>query len=79
METTPPVLRKMFAATATATVIGRRDVAALLLGFALAARRPELRLLDWADVAEVEAGLAVDAWRRTGRCPRRIRGLSTTP
>lgn len=60
---TPPVLRKMVAATDTATAIGRRDVAALLLGFALAARRSELRLLDWTDVAEVEEGLAVEVWR----------------
>ncbi|MFF4829228.1 hypothetical protein [Streptomyces sp. NPDC001312] len=28
---------------------GRRDLAVLLLGFALAARRSELRLLDWTD------------------------------
>ncbi|MFI1726401.1 tyrosine-type recombinase/integrase [Streptomyces sp. NPDC020489] len=60
---TPPVLRKMVAATDTTTAIGRRDVAVLLLGFALAARRSELRLLDWADVAEVEEGLAVEIWR----------------
>ncbi|MEU5666527.1 tyrosine-type recombinase/integrase [Streptomyces longwoodensis] len=60
---TPPVLRKMVAATDTATAIGRRDVAALLLGFALAARRSELRLLDWSDLEEVEEGLAVEIWR----------------
>ncbi|MFJ8364467.1 hypothetical protein [Streptomyces sp. NPDC093984] len=57
------MLRKMVAATDTATAIGRRDVAALLLGFALAARRSELRLLDWADIEEVEEGLAVEIWR----------------
>jgi hypothetical protein len=34
-------------ATDTTTAIGRRDVAAPLLGFALAARRSELRLLDY--------------------------------
>lgn len=60
---TPPVLRKMVAATDTATASGRRDAAALLLGFALAARRSELRLLDWSDVEEVEEGLAVEVWR----------------
>jgi integrase len=60
---TPAVLRKMTAATDTATVIGLRDVAALLLGFALAARRSELRLLDWSDLTEVEAGLEVEVWR----------------
>ncbi|WP_055625773.1 tyrosine-type recombinase/integrase [Streptomyces hirsutus] len=60
---TPPVLRKMVAATDTATASGRRDVAALLLGFALAARRSELRLLDWADIEEAEEGLAVELWR----------------
>ncbi|GED90144.1 hypothetical protein [Streptomyces sp. 6-11-2] len=55
---TPPVLRKMVAATTT-TAIGRRDLAVLLLGFALAARRSELRLLDWTDLEEVEEGLAI--------------------
>lgn len=60
---TPPVLRKMVAVTDTTTAIGCRDVAALLLGFAIAARRSELRLLDWADVQEVEEGLAVEVWR----------------
>ncbi|MFD3841441.1 integrase [Streptomyces sp. NPDC058642] len=60
---TPPLLRKMVAATDATTAIGRRDVAVLLLGFALAARRSELRLLDWADVAEVEEGLAAEVWR----------------
>ncbi|MFI9809546.1 tyrosine-type recombinase/integrase [Streptomyces sp. NPDC052301] len=60
---TPPVLRKMVTATDTTTAIGRRDVAILLLGFALAARRSELRLLDWADLEEVEEGLAVQIWR----------------
>ncbi|MFJ5901129.1 tyrosine-type recombinase/integrase [Streptomyces sp. NPDC093064] len=60
---TPPVLRKMVAATNTTTAIGRRDVAVLLLGFALAARRSELRLLDWTDLEEVEEGLAVEIWR----------------
>jgi hypothetical protein len=61
---TPPVLRKMAAGTNTSTLIGARDVAALLLGFALAARRGELRLPDWADLEEVEEGLAVAS---TGR------------
>ncbi|MFD4976786.1 hypothetical protein [Streptomyces sp. NPDC058424] len=42
---------------------GRRDLAVLLLGFALAARRSELRLLDWTDLEEVEEGLAVEVWR----------------
>ncbi|MFG2306692.1 tyrosine-type recombinase/integrase [Actinacidiphila glaucinigra] len=60
---TPSVLRKMVAATDTSTAIGRRDVAALLLGFAVAARRSELRLLDWTDLEEVDEGLAVQVWR----------------
>ncbi|TFE54711.1 integrase [Streptomyces sp. ICN441] len=60
---TPPVLRKMVAAVDTTRASGRRDVAALLLGFAIAARRSELRLLDWADVTDVEEGLAVEVWR----------------
>ncbi|MEV5086038.1 hypothetical protein AB0K74_47725 [Streptomyces sp. NPDC056159] len=42
---------------------GRWDLAVLLLGFALAARRSELRLLDWTDLEEVEEGLAVEVWR----------------
>lgn len=60
---TPTVLRKMVAATDTSMAIGRRDVAAILLGFAIAARRSELRLLDWADITEVEEGLTVELWR----------------
>ncbi|MEV5084637.1 tyrosine-type recombinase/integrase [Streptomyces sp. NPDC056159] len=60
---TPPVLRKMVTATNTTTAIGRRDLAVLLLGFALAARRSELRLLDWTDLEEVEEGLAIEVWR----------------
>jgi integrase len=60
---TPTVLRKMAAAIDTTTTIGRRDVALILLGFSLAARRSELRLLDWSDVTEVEEGLAVEVWR----------------
>ncbi|MFB7111079.1 hypothetical protein [Streptomyces sp. NPDC056291] len=42
---------------------GRRDLTVLLLGFALAAHRSELRLLDWTDLEEVEEGLAVEVWR----------------
>jgi integrase len=60
---TPAVLRKMTAATDTTSVIGARDAAALLLGFALAARRSELRSLDWSDLADVEEGLQVEVWR----------------
>ncbi|MGW4825376.1 hypothetical protein ACWEP4_42520 [Streptomyces sp. NPDC004227] len=41
---------------------GCRDLAVLLLGFALAARHSELRLLDWTDLEEVEEGLAVEVW-----------------
>ncbi|MGW2770042.1 hypothetical protein [Streptomyces sp. NPDC001275] len=44
---------------------GRRDVAVLLLDFALAARCSELRLLDWNDLEEVDEGLAVEVWRPT--------------
>jgi integrase len=60
---TPPVLRKMVAATDTGKLIGLRDVAALLNGFALAARRSELRLLDWPDLVEVDEGLEADIYR----------------
>ena len=65
---TPDVLRQMVAATDTTTLIGLRDAAVLLAGFATAARRSELRLLDWADLVEVEEGLAVDIYRpKVGR------------
>jgi len=60
---TPPLLRRMVAATDTGTLIGLRDVAAMLNGFAIAARRSELRLLDWVDLPEVEEGLAADVYR----------------
>jgi integrase len=52
-------LRKMAAACDTATAIGARDRALLLLGFATAARRSELAALNLADITEVEEGLQV--------------------
>ncbi|MFD3937820.1 integrase [Streptomyces sp. NPDC058611] len=62
---TPAVLRRMIAATDTSTLIGLRDAAALLLGFAIAARSSEAALLDWEDITEPEddEGLAVDVYR----------------
>ncbi|MFF9984613.1 site-specific integrase [Streptomyces erythrochromogenes] len=64
-EATPSVLRRMIAATDTATLIGLRDWAALLLGFAIAARSSEAALLDREDITEPEdnEGLAVDVYR----------------
>ena len=60
---TPPLLRRMVAATDTGTLLGLRDVAAMLNGFAIAARRSELRLLDWVNLPEVEEGLEADVYR----------------
>jgi integrase len=48
------------------TPVGRRDAALILLGFALAARRSELALLDIVDVTPVNEGIAA---RRAGQVP----------
>ena len=58
---TPAVAAKMLGMVATAPndLVGRRDRALLLLGFAGAFRRSELVALDVADVDETDAGLRV--------------------
>lgn len=49
-------------------LIGVRDRALLLLGFAIGARRSELSALDVEDVTEVERGLEVHVrWSKTGQ------------
>ncbi|MBH1934103.1 integrase [Streptomyces sp. AV19] len=60
---TPPVLRKMVGALDRTTPIGIRDAAALLTGFALAARRGEAALLNWEDLTEVEEGFEAELYR----------------
>ncbi|GAA0439299.1 tyrosine-type recombinase/integrase [Streptomyces luteireticuli] len=60
---TPAVLRTMVAALDRTTPAGVRDAAALLTGFALAARRGEAALLDWEDLTEVEEGFEVEVYR----------------
>jgi integrase len=46
------------------TLIGKRDAALLLLGYACAARVSELTALDQADVIETDDGLLVTIYRR---------------
>ncbi|MFI1294390.1 tyrosine-type recombinase/integrase [Streptomyces sp. NPDC020792] len=60
---TPDALRAMLAALDRTTLAGKRD-AALLLGYACAARVSELAALDRADVVETEDGLVVSVYRR---------------
>jgi integrase len=59
----PPIildtLRAMIAATDSATLLGLRDRALLVLGFALMGRRSELAALDISDVTETADGLEV--------------------
>lgn len=59
----PPIvldtLRAMIAATDTTTLIGLRDRALLVLGFALMGRRSELAALDITDVVKTDDGLDV--------------------
>ncbi len=61
IKKTPAVAAKMLGMVATAPegLLGLRDRALLLLGFAGAFRRSELVALDVADVAETETGLFV--------------------
>lgn len=60
---TVATLRALVAALDTTTLIGQRDQALLVLGFAMGARRSELVGLDIADVAEAAEGLAVHVRR----------------
>lgn len=59
----PKTLRAMLAELDRDTLIGKRDAALLLLGFATAARASELAAVDVTDVSEVEAGLLVHMYR----------------
>ncbi|MFI7632418.1 tyrosine-type recombinase/integrase [Microbispora rosea] len=60
----PDTLRVMLAALDRSTLVGKRDAALLLLGYATAARVSELAALDIADVRETDDGLLVTVYRR---------------
>ncbi|MEV6833608.1 site-specific integrase [Streptomyces sp. NPDC051133] len=60
----PSALRAMLDTLDRGTLIGRRDAALLLLGFATAARVSELVALDLADVPETAHGIEASVYRR---------------
>ncbi|MFJ9376822.1 site-specific integrase [Streptomyces sp. NPDC101455] len=60
----PSALRAMLATLDRDTLIGRRDAALLLLGYATAARVSELVALDLADVPETEHGIDASVYRK---------------
>ncbi|WP_244188801.1 site-specific integrase [Streptomyces yokosukanensis] len=60
----PNVLRAMLATLDRTALIGKRDAALLLLGFATAARVSELVALDLADAPETEHGVEASVYRR---------------
>ncbi|MEU8031945.1 site-specific integrase [Streptomyces sp. NPDC049099] len=60
----PSALRAMLDTLDRETLIGRRDAALLLLGYASAARVSELVALDLADVPETEHGIEASVYRR---------------
>lgn len=60
----PDALRAMLATLDRSTLAGKRDAAALLLGYSCAARVSELVALDIADVRETPEGLLVTIYRR---------------
>ncbi|TXJ80682.1 site-specific integrase [Streptomyces lavendulae] len=60
----PSALRAMLGTLDRDTLIGRRDAALLLLGFASAARASELVALDLADVPETEHGIEASVYRK---------------
>lgn len=60
----PTALRAMLDTLDRETLIGRRDAALLLLGYASAARVSELVALDLADVPETEHGIEASVYRR---------------
>lgn len=68
----PAALRAMLAELDRTTLIGKRDAAVLLLGFATAARVSELVALDLADVPESENGIEASMYRK------KIRAFSGT-
>lgn len=61
---TPDALRDMLAVLDREQLLGKRDAALLLLGYACAARVSELAALDQADVVDTEDGLLVTVYRR---------------
>ncbi|GGQ11266.1 integrase [Streptosporangium pseudovulgare] len=60
----PDALRAMLATLDRSALAGKRDAAALLLGYSCAARVSELVALDIADVRETPEGLLVNIYRR---------------
>ncbi|MFG2948167.1 site-specific integrase [Streptomyces adustus] len=60
----PSALRAMLATLGRDSLIGRRDAALLLLGYASAARVSELAALDLADVPESENGIDAAIYRK---------------
>lgn len=60
----PDALRAMLAPIDRGTLVGARDAALLLLGYATAARVSELVALDLADIVETDDGLLVTLYRR---------------
>jgi site-specific recombinase XerD len=60
----PTALRAMLATLDRTTLIGKRDAAMLLLGYATAARVSELVALDLADVPETEHGIEASVYRK---------------
>ncbi|MER6557229.1 site-specific integrase [Streptomyces sp. NPDC001027] len=60
----PTALRTMLATLDRDTLIGKRDAALLLLGYATAARVSELVALDLADAPETEQGIEASVYRR---------------
>ncbi|MDX3578659.1 site-specific integrase [Streptomyces sp. FL07-04A] len=60
----PTALRAMLGTLDRSTLIGKRDAALLLLGYATAARVSELVALDLADVPETEPGIEASIYRK---------------
>ncbi|MFD8739404.1 tyrosine-type recombinase/integrase [Streptomyces sp. NPDC059618] len=60
----PSALRAMLAVLDRDSLIGKRDAALMLLGYATAARVSELVALDLADVPESENGIEASLYRR---------------
>lgn len=60
----PSALRAMLATLDRDTLIGKRDAALLLLGYATAARVSELVALDLADAPETEQGIEASLYRK---------------
>ncbi|MET8394519.1 site-specific integrase [Streptomyces anthocyanicus] len=63
----PPQIRAMLAGVDRSTLVGKRNAALILLGFATAARVSELVALDVATVREAEHGYDVTLYRKKVR------------